>query len=221
MYCVSFGWISGDTLWVFVSLRLSGGQNLTAKTQRLKEPPEYPPETNALRQDLAEGNESMNSRIKQALLALALVHVSLVSALTARFLIMFFFERVGTGPRYWEFVHYTLLGYRNSFIPILLIGCGVIYGHDKWIKHIVAWGSYWVSVTSISIFYGLLVFLGVFLSREFTFPRQTWLLAWAFSLAIYTALVLVGRLEEGIRERLVYSRVWHFFIDFAVVAFAF
>jgi FlaA1/EpsC-like NDP-sugar epimerase len=161
----------------------------------------------------------MNSMIKRVFLALALVHVSLVSALTARFMIMLFLERVGTGPNYWQFVRLSLQGYRNSFIPILLIGGGIIYAYDKWIKHILAWGSYWVSVTSLSVFYGLLVFFGISVNREFTFPIQTWLLAWAFSLAIYTIFVLIGRLGEGIHEQLAISRVGHFFIDLAIVAF--
>ncbi len=157
---------------------------------------------------------------EQALLALILVHVSLIAAFTARFLIMYSFEKVGSGSNYWGFVHYTLLGYRNSIIPILLLGVGVLYARDKWLSHVVPWGYYWISLASLTLFYGLMVLGGALLSRQFTFPRQTWLLAWAFAVAIYTALALIGRLDEGVRERLKYSRVWHFIIDSTVIAFA-
>ena len=161
------------------------------------------------------------SKFRQFLRAMVLIHVSLIAAFTVRFLIMIFFERVGTGSSYWQFVHYTLVGYRNSVIPILLVGACVVDAHERWMHRIVRASSYWISLASITFFYGLMVLIGVSLSRGISFPRQTWGLAWVFSLVIFTALTLVGRIDEGARERLIYNRVWHFVIDCSVLALAY
>lgn len=165
--------------------------------------------------------KNIHQKLKQYLQGLALIHVSVIAAFTAKFLIMRFVERIGTGPSYWQFVHYTLLGYRNSIIPILLIGYGVCYIRDRWTDRTTLWVNYWVSLASISLLYGLMVFIGVFVRQRFPFPGLTWIVAWGFSLAIYTALTLLGRLDAVTRERLIYNRVWHILIDFAVIASAF
>ncbi len=161
------------------------------------------------------------SEMKRALLGLSLVHVSLISALTARFLIMFFLEKVEIGPSYWASVRVTLLAYCNSIIPTFIAAYAVTFARDKWISRHVRWSNYWVSLASISIFYGILLLFSIFLGGRFTFPRKIWLLSWSITLVIYTALALIGRLDDEVRERLIYNRVWHLLFDSATVASAF
>ncbi len=153
--------------------------------------------------------------------ALLLIHVSLIAAFITRFVIMFFFEKVGTGTSYWQFVHYTLIGYRNSAIPIFLITICMFHIWERWVRRALPMGSMGVSVTGITMFFGTMVLIGTVLRRGITFPRNTWILAWLFCVAIFTALTLLGKMEEESRERLIYNRVWHFFIDATVICTAF
>lgn len=158
------------------------------------------------------------SIFRQFLSGLALIYVSLMAAFTTQFLIIYFFEKVSTS--HWEFVHYALLGYRSSIIPILVVGYCVLYARNKWIGRIVP-GMFWASFASVSLFFGLMMLIGALLSSYFSVTRQTWLLGWCFALAIYTAMTFIGRIDEGSRERLMYNRVWHFVIDSAVIGSAF
>lgn len=160
-------------------------------------------------------------RLRTGILGLALVHVSLIAAFTARFLIMFFFEKVGKGSDYWLFIHYTLLGYRNCLLPIVLVGCGVLYIRERWIRRTLSLQNLGISIASITIFFGLMVLIGAFLTRGISFPRQTWVLAWVFCITIFTTITLIGKMDEGVRERLIYNRFWHFFIDTVVITAAF
>lgn len=157
-------------------------------------------------------------RVSHVIGALVLIHVSLIAAFTTRFLIMFFFEKVGRGAPYWEFVHYTLLGYRNSALPIILVTCCVIYAREKWLSRLLRFGRLGISVVCLTLFYGAMVVIGTLVTRWITFPRSTWILAWCFSLLIFATLTVVRRMEDETRERLIYSRFWHFLIDGTVVA---
>jgi len=166
----------------------------------------------------------MNTRaekVRQALLGLVLVHVSLIAALTARFLIVYFFKKIGAGPSYQEFVHYSLLGYRNASLPMIVIGCSVLYFRSKWVAYFHRNKSHWEQIASLSLFYGLMALAGAVLGRDFTFPRQTWLVAWCFSVGVCYAIATVRGLDDGVRDRLVYNRFWHLLIDSAVVVTAF
>ncbi len=161
------------------------------------------------------------SKARSFIIGLAIVHVSLIAAFTVRFLIMYFIEKIGTGAIYWQVVNFTILGYRNSVLPIVLVGGSILYLHERLRRGMPRLNDYWSALTSITVFYGLMVLIGAFLSRGITFPRQTWALAWLFAIVIFTALTLVGRLQEGTRERLIYNRLWHFVIDCLVVAWAY
>lgn len=158
--------------------------------------------------------------LRHPLLALALIHVSLVAAFTVRFLFIYFFEKVGAGPSYWQYVNYTLVGYRNSLIPMLIIGFGVLYVRKRWIDHKTQEGL-WIQLMSLTVFYGLMIATGTILSPKFTFPRQTWLLAFCFSAAICAILTVIWRLDRGVRGSLLYNRVWHLIIDFTVITLSF
>lgn len=160
----------------------------------------------------------MSPKVRHFLLGMAFVHSSLVSAFIVRFLVLAFIEKIGSGPIYWQVVHYTLLGYRNSILPSLIVGYVVLYARDKWIKSLAPARTYWTSFICISVFFGIMVLIGVSLSSHFAFAWRTWLLAYWFCVTFYSLTSLISRLDKGMRQRLMYNPVWHYLFDAAVIA---
>jgi FlaA1/EpsC-like NDP-sugar epimerase len=162
-----------------------------------------------------------NRLLRHFLLGLLLIHVSLVGALILRFLIAYFFAKVGTGPNYWLFIDYSLIGYRNSILPMLFIGFGIVYAQEKWSAFYPHRNVRYRRLAGLGLFYGLMIAVGIVLSRNYTFPRQTWLVAFCFSVAIYATFPMIRRLNRELGESFLYNRAWHFIIDFAIIVLAF
>jgi len=153
--------------------------------------------------------------------ALALVHVSLIAAITGRFLVMDFLQRVGTGAQYREFTHYSLIAYVNSILPIIVVGAVAFYVLERWIRPRLPEGDFIASILALSLFYICMLGLALLLRGKVVFPGPTWLLAWVYALILYTVLAVIARINVETRNKIVYHRVHHIFIDVGVVAAAY
>jgi FlaA1/EpsC-like NDP-sugar epimerase len=151
----------------------------------------------------------------------ALVHISLIAAFIVRFLWAYSPEKAGIWPRYWEFASLMGVGYRNSIIPMLLIGSAVLYARKKWAVLHPQFNTQRGALTSLILFYGLMIGAGTLFSQVNILPRQIWFAAFLFSVAIYAIFTMIHRLNRGLRENLINHRIWHLIIDFAIIALAF
>jgi FlaA1/EpsC-like NDP-sugar epimerase len=153
--------------------------------------------------------------------ALALVHVSLIAAITGRFLVMSFFKGVGPGEQYQQLVHYSVVGYVNSIIPIILVGAVVFYSLERWIRPLLPGAGFAASLMGLSLFYGVMLGLAFLLRGKVVFPGPTWFLAWMCALLLFCILTAISRIDVETRNKIVYHRVHHLFIDVGMVAVAY
>ena len=153
--------------------------------------------------------------------ALALVHLSLIAAITGRFLVMDFLQRVGTGNQYRDFVHYSLIAYVNSLLPIIIVGAFAFYALERWIRPRLPGSGFVASILALTLFYGCMLGLALLLRGKVVFPGVTWLMAWICSLILFCVLTAISRIDVETRNKIVYHRVHHLFIDVGMVAVAY
>ncbi len=150
---------------------------------------------------------------------IVLVHASLAAAYVTRFLIFEFLQ--GLRPfNYSEIVQFSVRAYLNSIIPMVVVGGIAFFLEAKFGRRDTHIARLLSGLGALSGFYWLLILVGLVTGDRWVFPRQTWLLAWAFSLAVYVAFDALTRLKPETRNKMIYHRVHHFIIDAGVVAIA-
>ncbi|MDA2936717.1 polysaccharide biosynthesis protein [Acidobacteria bacterium AH-259-A15] len=165
---------------------------------------------------------SSNSKsLREIIRFILLVYVSLVGALTFRFLWMFFVDEVKSSSTYWNVVYYSELAFRNSLIPILVCGLVVFFVQNRFKDPLTPFGVIFRGFLSLTAFFGVIAFLGFIVGPDFTFPRETWIVAWGLSVVAFTSIVLTQRVDSQMKDRIVYSRASQFAIDSLVIGTTF
>jgi len=150
---------------------------------------------------------------------LAIAHVSLVAALTMR-LLWIYFAQIGTPEQHWQFVHYGLVAFAHAIFPILVVGTAVFYFQNVIKPPPGRFTELQRDAISFTVFFGVMALLSTLVAPQFSFPRQTWLVAWFAALVISTGIAISRTIDPGLRQRLVYNRTYYFLIDAMVVTLA-
>jgi FlaA1/EpsC-like NDP-sugar epimerase/UDP-N-acetylmuramyl pentapeptide phosphotransferase/UDP-N-acetylglucosamine-1-phosphate transferase len=158
--------------------------------------------------------------IKQFLARLLLVYLSLIAAFTIRFVLLYLEGKVEHPDAYAVFLNFSIQAIYNSVIRMLAAGLLLFYVHEQLLGRFLPLPRLYRGVIALTGFFGLMTGLSATVRSGVTFPRQTWLLAWAISLVAYAGLQVSRALSQQAKERIIYSRIYHYAIDIAVIGFS-
>jgi len=158
--------------------------------------------------------------LKQFLGRLALVYVALIAAFTIRFVLLYLRGKVDQPDAYATFLSLSIQAVYNSVIPMLAAGLLLFYVHEHLLGRYLPVRPLFRGMMALTGFFGLMTGLSALIQRGVTFPRHTWLLAWVLSLIAYAGLQLSRTLSVQTKERIIYSRIYHYLIDVAVISFS-
>ena len=164
----------------------------------------------------------MRPTILKLVRCLLLAQGSLLGALTARFL----WDTRGETPfvfsSYLSSLYYAGFAIRNSFIFTVVIGGVVFYLHERQrarrsdsLSAEILDGS--VALTGL---YASLLFVALALGRAFTFPRWSWVAAWAIALSVFFLAKVTHHLESSAEQHL-RLHPGHMLLDGAISGSAF
>ncbi len=156
--------------------------------------------------------------LKQFLGRLALVYLALIAAFTIRFVLLYLRGKVEEPDAYAEFLSFSIRAVYNSMIPMLAAGLLLFYVHEHLLGRYLPVRPLYRGMIALTGFFGLMTGLSATIQHGVTFPRHTWLLAWVLSLLAYAGLQLSRTLSVQTKERIIYSRIYHYLIDVAVIS---
>ena len=167
-------------------------------------------------------SETLRPAILKLVRCLFLVQGSLLGALTLRFL----WKSQGETPfvlsSYLSGLYYAGLAIRNSLFFIVVIGGAVFYLHERQrarrsdrLSAEILDGL--VALTSL---YAVLLLVALALGRAFTFPRWSWVAAWAIALSIFLVVKVTHHLESSADQHL-RLRPAHMLVDGAISGLTF
>ena len=121
------------------------------------------------------------SVVKELIGSAILIYASLIAALTVRFLWIDFQGIIRSPGSYWEFVAYSILAFRNALIPSLLAGLAIFFLYYRRPGPTTLKAKFLRGSVALMAFFASMEILSLVLAPAYTFPRETWVAAWLFS----------------------------------------
>ena len=160
------------------------------------------------------------SVVKELIGSTILIYASLIAALTVRFLWIDFQGIIQSQGSYWEFVAYSILALRNALVPSLLAGLAIFFLYYRRLGPTTLKAEFLRGSIALMAFFASMGILSLVLAPAYTFPRETWVVAWVFSVMCLSVTVLTRHLSPSVADRLLYSRSTRLLIDGGVIALA-
>lgn len=160
------------------------------------------------------------SLVKDLIGSAILIYASLIAALTVRFLWIEFRGDIQSQGNYWDFVAYSILALRNALIPSLLVGLAIFFLYYRRTAAQTFKADFIRGSLALMAFFASMGILSLVLTPAYTFPRETWVVAWFLSVAWLSVTVLSRHLAPSVTSKILLSRPTQIFIDCGVVAIA-
>ena len=146
-----------------------------------------------------------------------LVQMSLVVGLAFRFFLVSRGTRPMASRSYAGYTYYSLLAFRNAFIPSLLIGTLVYAGYLKFGRRDTLTRQLISGSVALTVYASIMLLIATLVRGVITFPRTVILMMWAVSIAAFSLNTLTRHMDAADR-RLSGFRPWPTLIDAAAVA---
>ena len=157
------------------------------------------------------------SVVKELIGSATLIYASLIAALTVRFLWIDFQGIILTQGSYWDYVTYSILAVRNALIPSLLTGLAIFFLYYRRLQPTSLKAEFLRGSIALMAFFASMGILSLVLAPAYTFPRETWVVAWVVSVICLSITALTRHLSPSVAGRLLYSRPTQLLIDGGVV----
>ncbi len=158
------------------------------------------------------------NRLKRAARLSLLVLSSLIVALTLGFLWVRFQFGIRKPGDYEAYVAASALAFRHALLPTLGTSLALFWLRETWLSTRRLKSEFFSGLAFLSVLFAAMAALGWFVSPDYTFPKETWLAAWAVAITAFSASEFTRKLDSQATERVLYNRPIQLLVDAVLVA---